>query len=252
MPAPPTVVLVHGAWHGAWCWEPVLERLATAGVPAIAVELPLTGLHDDADAVWRALDQAAAPVVLVGHSYGGAVITEAGAHPATRHLVVIAGFPLHADESAWTVGSNEPSAASLDYAGRLDLASMLTESHGSTRFDPDGACEAFYDDCRPEVAAWASARLRATAWAALRSTPRTVAWHGVPSTYVVCSRDRAVHPGLQRILARRTTARIEWPTSHSPFLSRPGLVARCLGDLAGIRGSLPIAFPGTSAAVRFR
>ena len=103
-----TIVLVHGAWHGAWCWERLTPLLDDAGVTSIAVDLPghgndrgpFTDLHGDADRVRETLDDVDGDVVLVGHSYGGCVITDAGAHPDVRHLVYVAAFPLDADESA--------------------------------------------------------------------------------------------------------------------------------------------------------
>jgi pimeloyl-ACP methyl ester carboxylesterase len=80
----PTVVLVHGAWHGAWCWEKVTPQLDEAGVAWMAVDLPFTSFEDDVAATRAAIDSAGGPVVLCGHSYGGAVITEAGGHELNR------------------------------------------------------------------------------------------------------------------------------------------------------------------------
>src|SRR4249920_292329 len=99
---PASVVLVHGAWHGAWCWEPVVDGLCARGIDVVAVDLPghgedrgtLTDLHGDAARVREVLDQLEAPVVLVGHSYGGAVITEAGVHPNVHQLVYVAAFAI--------------------------------------------------------------------------------------------------------------------------------------------------------------
>ena len=99
-----TVVLVHGAWHGAWCWDAVRSRLDAAGVPNVAVDNPSVArasasLHDDADNVRRVLDEIGGPVVLVGHSYGGAVITDAGSHDAVRRLVYVTAFVVDDGES---------------------------------------------------------------------------------------------------------------------------------------------------------
>jgi len=90
MADPATVALVHGAWHGAWCWDKVVAQLADAHVPVIAVDLPFTSFHDDVNAVRKALDTASDRVVLCGHSYGGAVISEADAGvDSVRHLVYL-------------------------------------------------------------------------------------------------------------------------------------------------------------------
>ena len=105
-----TVVLVHGAWHGAWCFDRVIPLLEEAGVPALAVDLPghggdegpFTDLHGDAAYVWATLDGIDGEVVLLGHSYSGAVITEAGVHPSVRHPVYLCAMALDLGESCQT------------------------------------------------------------------------------------------------------------------------------------------------------
>src|SRR5580700_10990719 len=99
-----TVVLVHGAWHGAWCWEQVIPRLGAAGQRSVVVDLPSVsspgaGLRDDAACVRDALDSLTDDAVLVGHSYGGLVVTEAGVHPNVAHLVYLTAFVLEVGES---------------------------------------------------------------------------------------------------------------------------------------------------------
>jgi len=238
------VVLVHGAWHGAWCWEPVVADLSARGVDAVAVELPghgadpgpLTDLHGDAARVRAVLDDFDSPVVLVGHSYGGVVITEAGEHPNAAHLVYIASFNLDDGESAMSAAATESAAAGVDHSGRPDALSYVrTADDGATTIDPDGARILFYNDCTPEVADWAVARLGPQPMATLSQSPAAVAWKGRPSTYALCTEDNIVHPELQRVLARRATHVVEWPTGHSPFLSRPDLVADLLAGLSAHR-----------------
>jgi hypothetical protein len=169
--------------------------------------------------------------VVCGHSYGGAVVTEGAAgHPAARHLVFLAAFPLQPGEA--------PANAAPDAAAREDGASelgeaMIAHEDGTFTLDPERAVSGLYADCEPDDAAKAAARLGPQPVATLRGVATRAAWHDIPSTYVVCSQDRAVGPGLQRVLARRCTRTIEWPTSHSPFLSRPELVADLLIELAG-------------------
>jgi pimeloyl-ACP methyl ester carboxylesterase len=220
------VVLVHGAWHGAWCWTPVIEQLDLQGVAARAVDLPSVRahdatLHDDADEVRRLLDTVDAPVVLVGHSYAGAVITDAGAHEAVRDLIYISAFVLDDGE---TVQENNlrggEGGSVLDEAVRLD-GDVLT-------IDPSLAVAAFYHDCDPETARSATNSLRPQSLASFGGSPRAIAWHDKPAVYAVCTDDRAVHPDLQRSNARRVSTAVEWPTSHSPFVSRPGLVAELI------------------------
>src|SRR5579871_5796384 len=120
------VVLVHGAWHGAWCWDPIVDRLAASRVRAVAVELPghgddpapLADLHGDAARVGRVLDGIDAPVILLGHSYGGAVITHAGDHPAVAHLVYLCAFALDHDEACTSAAEAEAANARISHDGR--------------------------------------------------------------------------------------------------------------------------------------
>jgi len=88
-----------------------------------------------------------------------------------------------------------------------------------------------YQDCDPATVAWAIAQLGPQPMANLGQAPATVAWRARPSTYVVCSEDQAIHPGLQRVLARRCTATCEWMTGHSPFANKPALLSALLADL---------------------
>ena len=240
-PQPAAVVLVHGAWHGAWCWQPVMDRLRTAGVKAFACDLPGHGfdpgpfgdLHQDAVRVRDLLDSLEPPVVLVGHSYGGAVITEAGDHASVAHLVYLAALALDRDESCLTAAAGEAQAAAVSHEGRPDLGAGLTPGPDNTvTIDRSLAARCLYEDCDDETTRWALDRLCAQPLITLQQPPKAVAWRTRSSTYVVCANDLTVHPGLQRLLARRCTASVEWDCGHSPFLSHPALVADLLSELA--------------------
>jgi pimeloyl-ACP methyl ester carboxylesterase len=235
------VVLVHGAWHGAWAWERVLELLGSAGIPCTAIDLPghgqdagsLGDLHADAARVRQAIDDGGEDVVLVGHSYGGAVITEAGVHDSVRHLVYIAAFALDAGESCVSAATAESAASLIAYDGRPNLGAGFRMSPDELiSLDPATAAECLYNDCDPAAVAWALARLGPQPLVTLQGIPRAVAWQTTPSTYAVCTHDMAVHPDLQRIMARRCDSVVEWATDHSPFLCRPELVAALLAGLA--------------------
>lgn len=224
-----TVVLVHGAWHGAWCWERVVPLLDAASLPLVVVDLPSVShgnatLRDDADYVRGALDSVDGEVVLVGHSYGGAVISAAGVHPNVAHLVYLCAFALEPGESA-----SQNSLTGGD--GPNDLGAALVVGDGVITIDPDRAVAAFFHDCEPEVAAAATNRLRPQSLAALGGEVDVAAWREKPATYVVCTEDHALPVALQRSNAERIGTSIDWPTSHSPFLSRPDLVADLLVDL---------------------
>ena len=238
-----TVVLVHGAWHGAWCFERVLPLLEAAGIDAVAVDLPghgddpgpLGDLHTDAARVRETLDGIDGDCVLLGHSYGGAVITEAGVHPSVRHLVYLCAFVIDAEESCMSTA--------IDLSAELDIS---FEGDGPSLADRDRRATGRHDrpsaprsparastttaTARPRQAA--ITRLGPQPAATLGDTPTAVAWRERPSTYVVCTDDRAVPPALQRAMAARCTSSVDWPTSHSPFLSAPDRVADLVTALA--------------------
>jgi pimeloyl-ACP methyl ester carboxylesterase len=228
-------LLVHGAWHGAWCFRRVLDGLAERGVEAVALDLPghgdstepLGDLHDDARAVREAVDRAGGPVVLLGHSYGGMIVTEAGAHPGVRHLVYLCAFmPGEGQSLGDIVGAEEEPGL------RHDVHILPGRREGEMLIDPAAAPGLFYGDCADEEVELALARL-APEWApGFAQAPDAIAWRDHPSTYVVCTEDRAIPPALQRKMAVRASEVLEWQTSHSPFLSRPDLVVDLLAGLA--------------------
>ena len=220
-------VLVHGLWHGGWAWDGVRARLDAAGVPSAAVELPLTGFEDDVAATLATLDRFGKPAVLVGHSYGGAVVTAAGEHPHVTHLLYLAAFMVAEGES---VGRALPD---LDIPPTgLGEALRFSADGRQVSVDPALATGVFYADAPADAAAAAVARLRPVHRSVFRGVPATIGWRRTPSTYVVCADDQAVHPDLQRAMAERATARQEWPGGHSPALTRPGDVATLIAELA--------------------
>lgn len=222
-PSARTVCLVHGAWHDAWCWRAVVERLEAIGVRVVAPDLPLRGLAGDVAAVEATLAGLDGEVVLVGHSYGGLVVSHAAAGSAgVAHLVYLAAFMLEPDE--------DPGALLAAHGGELGAALRVVD--GDVTVDPERAAALFYGDSPPELAAAAVARLRPMAATAFVATPAEPAWRTIPATYVVCSEDRALPVSLQQAFAARATTSLTWPTDHSPFLSRPAVVASLLADLA--------------------
>ena len=224
---PATVVLVHGAWHGSWCWEKVVPRLEAEGVQVVAIDLPLTSYEDDVRATIDTLDGIDGRVVLCGHSYGGAVITSAGHHPAADHLVYLTAFACDEGES--------PSATAVDTpTPPTDLPDALAFSDDGriVSLKPEAAVKGLYHDCDAADVDAALARLRPMSLSCLTTPLGPPAWRNKPSTYVVCTEDQGVHPELQRLMAKRCSNSVEWSTAHSPFLNRPDLVAALLADLA--------------------
>lgn len=201
------VVLVHGAWHGAWCWDAVraagLEDAVTLDLPSNHVEG--AGFTDDVAAVRDVLD-GLSDVVLVGHSYGGAVISEAGAHDNVAHLVYLCAFALDVGES---LASNPSPTGPVALAPSVEGAHLVV--------DPDGARDAFYGDCDEQPVD----RLVPHNMAAFLTELTAAAWRSKPSTYVVCLQDRAIHPDQQRFFANRCWSTVELDASHSPMLSMP-------------------------------
>jgi pimeloyl-ACP methyl ester carboxylesterase len=219
------VVLVHGAWHGAWCWAQVVDELDALGVSHDAVELPLTGLVDDAatvrDAIESAVERAGPGVVVVGHSYGGVVISQAAAGvDGVGRLVYLAAFMT--DE-----GEDELSIMTAHESPVLG-AVLVTE--GGAAIDPAQAPALFYGDSDAATVAKAVSLLRPMRGGGrLEGAP---AWQSIPSTYVVCTEDRALPPAAQREMATRADAVVEWPTDHSPFLTRPAELAALIAASA--------------------
>jgi pimeloyl-ACP methyl ester carboxylesterase len=221
------VVLVHGLWQGGWAWETVRRRLDEVGVASTVVDLPMTSLADDVATVRRVLDEFDRPAVLVGHSYGGAVITEAGSHQHVVHLLYLAAFQLAEGES---VGRTLPE---LDVPPtRLGEALRFSEDTDEVTLDPALAAKLMYNDASPDAAAASIAQLRPVHRAVFSGVPEAISWREVPSTYVVCTDDLAVHPDLERAMAQRANYQYEWPSGHNPALTHPGTVADLVASLA--------------------
>ncbi|MGE3288058.1 MAG: alpha/beta hydrolase [Pseudonocardia sp.] len=225
MGEPAAAVLVHGLWHDGRCWEAVGAELDRRGLTWVAAELPLTDLAADTAAAGAAIDAVGGPVVLVGHSYGGAVVTGAGTHPLVRELVYVAAFQLDDGESvSRAVPGEEFPPTRLGDALRLDGARVA--------LDPALVGELLHHDVAPEIAEQAAGHLRPVDRSVFRGVPEQIAWRTVPSTYVVCTQDRVVHPDLQRAMARRATRAVEWACGHVPLLSRPDELADLVAERA--------------------
>ena len=235
MSPPHPIVLVHGAWHGAWCFSALQHALDERGVASYAIDLPghgsstlpLGDLYGDATHVIDVLTALPTPPVLVGHSYGGAVITEVAArHPHLVHLVYLAAFALDEGESVIGFLVGQP---------RVDVAlnaAIQPGPAGCTVLDPAQAPRALYGDCPPQVVAAALARLTpqpvATFEQTVTGSPRTA----LASTYVRCLRDQAVHIVHQDVMAARCGSTVTLDADHSPFLSQAPAVADLLAGLA--------------------
>lgn len=221
------ILLVHGLWLDPWCFEPVRRQLDRAGVASTAIRLPLTSLADDVATTRDALDRLSPPVLLVGHSYGGAVITEAGVHPSVAHLAYLAAFALAEGES---ISQTLPDAHLPET--ELPAALRFDDLARTVSIDPDLARGLMFTDVPVPLADEALSRLRPVSRALFRGVPEAIAWRVKASTYAVCTEDLVVHPDLQRAMADRTAESVRWPCGHLPILSRPDVVAALLVRLA--------------------
>lgn len=226
-----TFVLVHGAWHGAWCWDRLVPELERHGHASVAVDLPTTGDRTGL-AAGAAVVEAALPddgdIVLVGHSMGALLLPVVAARHSVRHLVFINAFITGPGESMNEVVNREGDVFS---PGWPELARRQERLGGGVSAWPvDAAIDAFFHDCRPEDAAWAASRLRPQSWAALADRCPVDAWPDIPATYVLCRADRVVNPAWSRRAARDglDVEPVELDGGHSPFLSRPAELADVL------------------------
>lgn len=212
------VVLVHGLYHRPEHFALVTERLRSAGIEVVVPTFHRGSLPADTVAVQAVIDSLPEPPIVLGHSYGGSVITGLR---GVGHLVYLAAFVPDAGESAAGLGGASP---------QLQDA-IKPEPDGSTSLHPDRAADTLYGDSPEPLAAWAVGLLRAQAPGCGRGIPERHSWKRTPSTYVVCAQDRAIDPALQRKMASRCTYVRDWRTGHSPFVGQPHLIVELLQEL---------------------
>jgi pimeloyl-ACP methyl ester carboxylesterase len=182
------------------------------------VQLPLTSLGDDVATVKRAIALASGPIILAGHSYGGAVISEAGNDPKVEALVYIAAFAPDAGESAGSLGASvEPAPLG---------AEIRPDAEGYLKLTQSGVSDSFAQDLTDTEKLVLYSAQSPTAGAALGGTVSAPAWHGKTCRYLVATNDRAIQPALQRSMAKRLNAAVvEVAASHVAMLSHPQEVA---------------------------
>lgn len=219
------VVLVHGGFVDGGGWEAVYKLLKAKGYNVSVVQNPTTTLAADVAATKAVVDAQDGPVVLVGHSYGGAVITEAGSDPKVTRLVYIAAFAPDKGESVQKLIANPPPGASVP--------PILPPVNGFLMLDKAKFAEAFAGDVKPERAAFLANAQVPWGVEALAGEITTPAWRGKPSWYLVTTHDNMIPPDAQRAMAKRADAMVvETPASHAVYESRPADVAALIEKAA--------------------
>lgn len=227
-----TFALVHGAWHGAWCWERLVPELQSLGHTCVAVDLPAedwsAGCLESARVVVDALDHVTGDVVAVGHSLGGIILPAIAALRPVRRLVFVCALVPRLGKTMDEVFHEERDLFVPGYG-----EGQIVYEDGSTSWETEAAIGAFFHDCPPAVGRWASSKLRRQVWATTRERYPLQAWPSVETSSILGRADRCVSPAWSRRVAREWLGvnAIELPGGHSPFLARPAELAWVLSRL---------------------
>jgi pimeloyl-ACP methyl ester carboxylesterase len=214
----PRILLVHGGFVDGSGWEPVYQKLRKSGHDVTIVQNPTTSLADDVDYTRRAIAQRPDPTVLVGHSYGGAVITEAGNHAQVAALVYISAFAPDRGESVNTLIADPPPGA--------PVPPILPPQDGFLFLDRDAFPTSFAADVDPDKAAFMADSQVPWGVDALAGAISEPAWRSKPSWYLVATDDHMIPPDAQRFMSQRANATVvESAGSHSVYISQPDAVA---------------------------
>ena len=210
------IVLVHGAWADGSSWSKVIPLLRRDGFHVTAVQLPLTGLNDDVTTVERALALEDGPVLLVGHSYGGSVISEAGNDPKVAGLVYVAAF----------APNDGQSTLDLINANPTPVGAQLVQNGGYFKLSREGIFEDFAPDLTEGEKEVLFATQGPTAGAAFATPVSSAAWKTKPTWFIIAANDRVISPALERMEAEAMNAKtILIPSGHVVMLSHPEAVA---------------------------
>lgn len=213
-----TVVLVHGAFADGSSWEKVIPLLQAEGLKVVAVQNPLTSLADDVAAAKRVIDAQTGKVVLVGHSWGGTVITEAGTSDKIKALVYVAAFAPSEGQASGELGK--------DYAVPPGIATLQADAGGFLWLPAASVAANFAQDVPAATAALIAATQGPIAARAFADKTTVAAWKNKANYYIAASDDRMIDPALQRAFAAKIKATtITLKSSHVPMVSQPRQVA---------------------------
>jgi pimeloyl-ACP methyl ester carboxylesterase len=219
----PRLLLVHGAFHGAWCWERLTPQLERLGISHQTLDLPFTSTEDDVAAVRDAVDRSDEDVTVLGHSFGGAVISAAAVqrgkpYGAVTSLVYLTAFMTAPGQS-------------VDFSGAPGIA-KIQFGEITASIDAEAARSVFYHRCSEEDADWAAAHLREMPTSVLTAPePVSPAWMLLPSTYIICTDDQILSVSAQEEMAVHANRTMWIDSDHSPFLSCPTALAEVLRDV---------------------
>ena len=220
-----TVVLVHGAWADGSSWSKVIPILKAEGFHVVAVQLPLTSLAEDVATVKRALLLEQGPLILVGHSYGGVVITAAGDDPKVAGLVYVAAFAPDLNQSAQTLNAQ--------VADTPVTSHILPDAQGFLKLTEQGIFEDFAQDLSPVEKTTLFSTQGPTFMNVLGTPVSVAAWRTKPSWFIIAEHDRVISPQLEASMAFTIHARItKADSSHVIMLSKPRLVADVIKQAA--------------------
>jgi pimeloyl-ACP methyl ester carboxylesterase len=223
------VVLVHGAWADGSSWSKIIPLLQAKGLHAACAQNPLSSIDDDVASTNRIINAQDGPVLLVGHSYGGAVITVAGDNPKVSGLVYVAAFA--PDEGETLGGMGQPFGATPLFSEVRPI------EDGYLLLTPKGIAEDFAQDLSAEEKSAMVATQGAIQGAILGTRIKKAAWHTKPSWVVISENDRAIAPDQQRSTTKRMKAKaISLPTSHVAMLAKPKEVAEFIIEAAASLG----------------
>ncbi len=230
MPAMP-VVLVHGAWGGAWAWGYVQNELNDLGITSTAIDLPSresasATMADDAAAIRAAIEETGGPCVVVGHSYSGVPVSEATAdNPLVAHIVYTCAVMPEVGQSTLDVMGSDPTPSELGN-------SIVGTDDGMCVLDPEGAMRILFNDVTEEEAAPIIAGLGPFNGNCFGEGPTAVGWSDTPSTYILATQDLVFSPECQRTMAQNATNIVEVDAGHIPVLSKAREVAEAIAAAA--------------------
>ena len=230
-----TFALIHGAWHGAWCWDPLVPELERRGHRAVAVDLPCDDpaatTMDNAQLVAESLADTtggadADDIVVVGHSLGGVTAVVVPLLRPVRKVVLLAALVPRPGRSLGDVMASEPDTTTEEF----NAVPRRVGEHGAVSWDPDVAAAFFYRACDPDTARWAAAKLRTQVWTTSREPCPLDKWPDCELASIVCSEDELLAPAWSRRIAREVLGvePVELPGGHFPMLAIPSQLADAL------------------------